>query len=170
MDVATTYTELMDGLTELPAHVANYQADLNELQLALSLTKRQLDEKRNELIGANGGWSALGKNEAERELAVKTLIKLDKAANALQTNIYTLERDIARASSLVDDYTRRYGAVCYKTRLHSALLIYLGSAGAPVKEVDFGMMGTHSTPPPPQRTNGGNQNSVTEADAKAIGL
>lgn len=170
MDITNTYNELMDGLTELPAHVANHQADLNELQLALSLTKRQLEERRNELIGANGGWSALGKNEAERELAVKTLTKLDRAASALQTSAYNLERDITRTSGLVDDFTRRYGAVCYKTRLHSALLMYLGSAGAPVKEIDFGMMGTHSTPQPPPRANGGNHNSVTEADAKAIGL
>lgn len=167
MDITTTYNELMDGLTELPIEVASHQEDLSELQLALSLTKRQLDEKRNDLISANGGWSALGKNEAEREIYLKTLLKLDKAANALQTSIYNLERDIARTSGLVSDYERRYGAVCYKTRLHSALLMYLGSAGAPVKEVDFGLLGTHSTPPPPRQSNGG---QVSEADAKAIGL
>ena len=168
LDVLTSYSDLMTALDELPVQVANHQEELNELQLVLSSTRRHLEEKRQLLISANGGWSALGKNESERELYAKTLVQQDRSASALQASIYNTERDITRAQALVDDSTRRYGAVCYKTRLHAALLTYLGSAGAPVStpEIDFGM-GSRSS-------NGSTQPTlshiVNSDDAKAIGL
>lgn len=169
LDVLTSYSDLMLALDELPVQVANYQEELNELQLVLSSTRRHLEEKRQLLIAANGGWSALGKNESERELYAKTLVQQDRSASALQASIYNTERDITRAQALVDDSTRRYGAVCYKTRLHAALLTYLGSAGAPVPEqmeVDFKMgnrTGNGATHPTQTHV-------VNSDDAKAIGL
>lgn len=139
LDVMTNYFDLMLALDELPVQVANHQKELNELELALSLTKRQFDDKRNDLISVNGGWSAQGKNESERELNVKALIQQDSATSALQTSIYTLEQDIIRINWLVNDCERRYGAVCYKIRLHSALLMYLAnaSAQAPIEQLEW---------------------------------
>lgn len=162
------YDEIMGSLEQLPYDIADCQDQLTELKLTLNDKQRQFDERRTDLIAVNGGWSALGKNESERDTALKAMLKHDRGTSALQIQIIGLEREIAKLTATADDLQRRYGAVCYKARLHSGMLNFLGSAGAPVStpEIDFGMgsrSGNGSTQPTLSQV-------VNSDDAKAIGL
>lgn len=166
------YDEIMGSLEQLPYDIADCQDQLTELKLTLNDKQRQFDERRTDLIAVNGGWSALGKNESERDTALKAMLKHDRGTSALQIQIIGLEREIAKLTATADDLQRRYGAVCYKARLHSGLLNFLGAAGAPVNlntEINFGM-GEPTKNTPLQGRLQGNGITVTDADARAIGL
>lgn len=130
-----TYSQLMTSLAALPDEIAGYQKDLTSAKLQQADIKKQLDSAEADIISANGGWKALGSNEKERELALPTLFRSVARHVALTAEASKLQRTIAEMADELAAAERQYGAVCYMARLHSALMTYLGNAGAPAGNV-----------------------------------
>ena len=156
-----TYRDLMTSLETIPHELAAAQDDLTAVKRQMSESKILLD-----VIEASLSLTIEGKNAEERK--AKLSVALDTHQNYQRLRA-TLRKESEAADGLtndVDNLTRQYGAVCYQARLHSALLTYLGSAGAPVPVKDFGDVVFAST----EHGNNGFNGTADVAAAEALGL
>lgn len=158
-----TYTDLMTSLEGLPQEIAAAQNDLSAVKRQMADSKTLLDT-----IEAQLSLSIEGKNAEERKAKLMQALAAHQNYQRLRQTMRKESEEADTLTNDVDALTRQYGAVCYQTRLHSALLTYLGSAGAPVPlnelgDVVFAHAGaTHNT-------NGFNS-SITAIDAETLGL
>lgn len=130
-----TYSQLMASLATLPDEIAGYQKDLTNARMQKAAADSALSQTEDDIIVAAGGMKGLGSNPEERKLAAAQLCRNNAKYIALTSQQATLTRTVAEMSDELAAAERQYGAVCYQTRLHSALLSYLGNAGAPVGNV-----------------------------------
>lgn len=132
MRLLETYTDLMEKLQTLPDDIAALQLDLSAEKMALTEANKRLESREVEIIGQAGGWAALGKNDGDRKNNLAMLLNRDAQYQRWAGHKAESEAAVGRMNDQLAALERQYGAVCYAVRLHSALLQYLGSAGAPV--------------------------------------
>lgn len=161
----TTYNTLMQQLSNLPDACANLQAELSSAQQRKRDAQRLLDDLEAKNIQSAGGYKSLGSNEKERELAASQLHQNFPAWRQRAAELRAAELQVAQCADELAAAERQYGAVAMQSRLHAALLTYLGNSGvpAPTAEPNFWQPGQATT------TTAGN-GSVTLADAAALGL
>jgi hypothetical protein len=169
--VIDTYTQIMGSLATLPDEIAGYQEDLTNAKMGKADADRALAQHESDVIVAAGGWKALGGNEKERELAAAQLCRNNAKYATLTSQQATLQRTVAEMADELAAAERQYGAVCYMARLHSALMTYLGNAGAPVNLSDLVLQTpTGGGKTMPAMYYAGLNGAATVADAEALGL
>jgi hypothetical protein len=154
-----TYADLMTALDELPDSISLVQEHITALKLSAAEHERTLAQREAILI-----QQAEGKNAELRKAALEQLKTGDAIYRNELRHLLANQEELAQEQDALDKLTRQYGAVCYQTRLHAALLAYLGSAGAPVRHEEAQFM-AHKP------ANGDNLHvRVTAADAAELGL
>lgn len=171
-----TYHDLMRSLQTLPNDIAAAQEALTSLKRDVQFLQQQADAAQGDWIAAQGGWKALGSNEKERELALGAFtrgVAMRKLAGQQALNAAAVD-DAAQGLATLE---RRYGAICFQVRLHSALLQYLGNAGAAItlpaapSGGGYGIaLAAAADVPFYSESNNTSNAAVTLADAQAIGL
>jgi hypothetical protein len=155
-----TYLDLMTALHDLPGEIASTQELLTAVKATIGDSERILEE----IEGMLKGRAADESNDAKRKAKLAELLSQHEGYRKLTATLAKEKMEAAQLGNTLKDYERRYEAVCYQSRLHAALMQYLGSAGAPVTPVT-----AFSIP-----VNGFNQvvttGAVTLADAAEIGL
>ncbi len=147
-EIIATYLDLMDKLAELPDAIAQQQAALTEVKQAQSDIQRHLDEIEMQLTPLANGES----NAEKRKAKLAELCNQEPTYRQKAQELTKAKFDLMQLNDAVANLERQYEAVCYQSRLHSGLMNYLGSAGAPV-QFTF-------------KANG----HISAADAAAIGL
>ena len=155
-----TYLDLMSALHDLPGEIAEAQATLIEAKQGIADSERIATE----IEAAMKSRAALESNDALRKAKLGELLASDGKYQTLMSVLRIEQANAARLTDNVKTLERRYEAVCYQSRLHSALMQYLGSAGAPVTPVTAFSIPVNGYNP--TVTTG----AVTLADAADIGL
>ena len=156
-----TYTDLMASLENIPQELAAAQNDLTAVKRQVSESKTLMDS-----IEASLSLTIEGKNAEERKAKLMQALTTHQNYQRLRGALRKESEAADGLSNDVDNLTRQYGAVCFQARLHSALLTYLGSAGAPVPVKDLGDVVFAST----EYGNNGFNGTAIVADAEALGL
>lgn len=159
--VIDAYKALMANLAELPSEIRVAQTDLTEAKRQLAATEKLLKERELVLKG-----DAQGKNADERAAALIAILAQDAIYRQLSKNQEREAKGVDAITIEMDTLQRQYGAVCYQARLHAALLQYLGSAGAPVEDINPDVEFYPSDHSAQNGTNG----HVSGEDAAEIGL
>lgn len=154
------YKNLMHKLMVLPGEIDEAQRKVTERRMEIADLESSLAVRDAVLIGQIDG-----KNAEQRKANLTLRQENDAAYQRMTHDIAELRGELAAMQDTLTHLERVYSAVCYQTRLHAAMLNYLGSAGAPVRhaELDF----------TPIRSNWGTttaNGSVTAEDAAQIGL
>jgi len=133
VDLIGTYHDLMAALDTLPDEIAACQRDLDAYRETLADVKADAESLERHLLREAGGYSKLGSNDGERKTALALLLERNADYREMEIAEARQQGHVTALTTELDHLTRQYGAVCYKARLHAALLNYLGSAGAPVQ-------------------------------------
>ena len=165
------YQHLTQELTDLVPQIAEAEEELTQRKLSAADERKQLDiigdALVDEAIANAGGIKEFGSSEDVR--------KKNAARVKAQNNHYTIQEamvgvceiDVQRQTDLLSDLNRRYSATCHQVVHHSALLQFLGSAGA-ATQVGLGMDVQFERPAPNGFVSKGH--AITPADAAEIGL
>lgn len=158
-----TYQNLMASLEELPDTMSLVQKQITDLRLQAANHERTLAQREALLLG-----QAEGKNAELRKAALIQLQAADRIYSTEQRLLLQVQEELSKAQDHMTTLERQYGAVCYQSRLHAALLAYLANAGAPVRKEEVQFM------PAPQIKLTSHNNyagaQVTAADAAELGL
>lgn len=155
-----TYHDLMQRLATLPADIDAVQKALTDVKLQLNTSEKTLKDLEAELR-----LKVEGKNAEERAARLTQGLQQHSVYRRWNQAADSERREASQLQDRLDSLTRQYGAICYQARLHSGLMNYLGSAGAPVLTPahndtlndDIGFYPTAGA-------------AITAADAAAIGL
>lgn len=114
--------EALGRLKKLPEELATNRKDLTKAQDRMQKADKRLYSLEKGVIQAAGGWSALGKNDKERELALSDLLDANQSYQAI---LIVRDEALSRVRTLrdqLDSLKEEMSALRSRVRLLTALL------------------------------------------------
>lgn len=122
--IEQTYLDLMNQLRSLPKRITDARAALLEAGKAAKAAERMVDEEKASAIIAAGGYSAHGKNEGEREIAITVTLGKSAAYQTAARNHRHAEYQAKEAQAKYDNLKIEFDAVRTMSDLHREMMRY----------------------------------------------
>lgn len=122
--IEQVYLELMERLRSLPGQLAAARNAVLEVGKAAKAAERMADDERATAIIEAGGYSAHGKNEGERDIAITVTLRKSAKYQTAASNHRNAEYQVKEAQAKYDNLKIEFDAVRAMADLHREMMRY----------------------------------------------
>lgn len=143
---------VVDYLQPLTTQVETTRQVIREIENDIEARKLGVTD---ELVNQEGGFKKLGSNAEERHHTIEMAIAQDDTIQRLTAKLWQYQAELARVEAEYKNYSRQYGALCYRAALVASILrFYTGT----------------EEPSPDMNPNGSQGYELTREDVAGLGL